>query len=157
MGKLLHLVHKLPLSRTRLSWERELLDSAYARDIAAARAAKDQEKAQSLISAHQFELELHGEEEDAYLTRKLLSEARRLWIPEPPLFINLLPSEHWYQSQNSGRWYLTRQKGMTALREAIRTEGKAAHEARSRWVVWITATTGLIGAVTGLVAVLTRH
>ena len=135
MSRLLRLVHKMPLCDTRLAWERALLDRIYGDDIASARKAKDNEKVESLIAEHRFELDLHQDEEDAYFTKRLLREARRLWIPAPPIYNeDGSPSDHWYQHDQTGRWHLTRHKGMTSLRESIRNEGTAQHEARSRWI-----------------------
>lgn len=46
---------------------------------------------------------------------------------------------------------------MTAIRDEIRHELKARHEVRAQWVVWLSALTGVIGAITGLVAVLAQQ
>ena len=57
----------------------------------------------------------------------------------------------WYTGRQTGGEYLTNE-GIKALRKEIRQESNALHEDRSKWVVWVTAATGLIGAITGLVA-----
>ena len=140
----------------RLGWERTRLDKAYARSIADARKAKDTEKVESLERDHRFEIDLHDEEEDGYITRKLLSKARRLKVPIPHRYNeDKSESEHWYEGQHTGRWYLTT-RGVAAIRDEIRKELKARHEARSQWVFWLTALTGVIGSLTGLVALLAR-
>lgn len=151
----LRIVGKLPIPKeAKLAWQRTLLDRAYAKDIAKARAAKDYAKAQSLAEDHRFEIELHDEEEDAHVTKCLLQRARHLRVPVPHRYNNdKSESDHWYEGRNTGRWYLTT-KGVAALREEIRREVKARHEARSQWVVWLSALTGAIGAATGLVALL---
>jgi aspartate/methionine/tyrosine aminotransferase len=132
MPSLIRVVGKLPLpTETKLSWQRALLDRSYAKDIAEARKVKDKDKVASLEGSHRFEIEMHEEDEDAYITKKLL------------------------QNHYTGRMYLTT-KGIAALREEIRRELKARHEARSQWVVWLSALTGVIGAITGLVALLTH-
>ena len=157
MPFLLRLVAKLPIpTGTRLAWQRTLLDRAYAKDISAARKLKDKEKVESLERDHRFEIDLHDEEEDACLTKTLRVQARRLHVPVPHRYNeDKTESEHWYEGHYTGRWYLT-SRGVAALREDIRREVKARHEGRAHWVVWLSALTGVIGAVTGLVALLTH-
>ena len=143
-------------TEARLGWERTRLDKSYAKDIAEARKAKDKDKVESLERDHRFEIDLHDEEEDEYITRKLLSKARRQKVPIPHRHNeDKSESEHWYEGHYSGRWYLTA-RGVAALRDEVRRELKARHEARSHWVFWFTALTGVIGSLTGLVALLTR-
>jgi hypothetical protein len=155
MISLLRIVAKLPIpTEWRLSWQRTLLDRAYAKDISAARKLKDREKVESLEHDHRFEIGLHDEEEDAYLTKKLLSKARKLRVPMPHRYNeDKTESEHWYEGHYTGRWYLTT-RGFSALREEIRREVKARHESRTQWVVWLSALTGVIGAATALIALL---
>ena len=155
MPTLLRIAGKLPIpTETKLSWQRTLLDRAYAKDIAEARKAKDSAKVESLENDHRFAIDLHEEEEEAYFTKKLFQRARRLRVPIPHRYNDdKSESDHWYEGQYTGCWYLTT-KGVAALREEIRRELKGRHEARSQWVVWLSALTGLIGAVTGLVALL---
>lgn len=152
---LLRMLARLPFStESTLAWQRTLLDRIYAKDIAVARKLKDKEKVESLESQHRFEIDLHDEEEDAYITKKLLAKARRLRVPIPHRHNeDKTASEHWYKGHYTGRWNLTT-RGVAALREEIRHEIKARHEARSQWVVWLSALTGVIGALTGLVALL---
>lgn len=155
MPSLLRLVTKLPIpTGLRLSWQRTLLDRAYAKDIAAARKLKDKEKIVSLEGDRRFEIDLHDEEEDAHITKKLLSKARRLRVPAPHRYNeDKTESEHWYEGPYTGGWYLTT-SGVSTLRDEIRREAKAKHELRAQWTVWLSALTGLIGAITGLVALL---
>ena len=143
-------------TETRLGWERTRLDKAYAMDIAQARKTKHRDKVESLERDHRFEIDLHDEDEDQYITRKLLSKARRLKVPIPHRYNeDKSESEHWYEGHYTSRWYLTT-RGVAAIRDEIRRELKARHEARSQWVFWLTALTGVIGSLTGLVALLTR-
>lgn len=155
MPTLLRIVRKLPMPQsTRLEWQRTLLDRAFARELAAARKRKDNAKVQQLESDHRFEMELHEEDEDAFVSKRLLHKARRLRVPIPRTHgSDGQESDHWYQSHYSGRWYLTN-LGISALRTEIRNEIKARYESRSHWVVWLSAVTGVIGAITGLVAVI---
>jgi hypothetical protein len=137
----------------KTAWRRDLLDRAYERDIAAARKTKDRERIESLERDRQFELEVYDEEDDAYITERLVKEARRLRVPVPHRFNeDGTESEHWEQGRYFGRAYLTR-RGISALREEIRKERKARHEARSHWIAWLSAVTGIVGAATGFIAV----
>mgnify|MGYP000750544569 CR=1 FL=1 len=141
-------------TETRLAWERIRLGKSYAIAIAAARATKDNEKVESLQRDHRIEIDLHDEEEDEFITRKLLGKARRLRVPIPHRHNeDKTESEHWYEGHYTGSWYLTT-RGITTLRDEIRRELKAKHEARSQWMFWLTGLTGVIGSLTGLVALL---
>ena len=145
----------LPISRERKTeWRRRLLDRAYAKDVTAARTAKDKEKVASLESDHQFELQLDREEEDERLTRFFLRQARRLHVPTPSFEgEDGKESEYWYEGPLTYRRLLTT-VGIAKLRDEIRKERKARHESRAIWVPWLSAITGLAGAITGLVAIL---
>lgn len=155
MSRLLRFITKMPLpTGTKLGWQRLLLDRAYAQDISAARKAKDTAKVQSLESDRRFEIDMHDEEEDAYVTKQLLKKARSLRVPVPHRYNeDKSESEHWYEGHYTGGWYLTN-RGISSLREEIRREQKARHEIRAQWIVWVTALTGLVGTITGLVALL---
>ena len=157
MSRIYRLIRKvLPVSR-QLAWSRSRIERGYGRDIANATRTKDREKVRELGSAMRFELDLQHEEEDAYLTRKLRHQATRLRVPVPLFHIDDgVISDHWYQGRQTGGWYLTL-SGIRALREEIRHELKARHEHRVQIVVWLSAITGIIGAITGLVAVVQKH
>ena len=75
------LIAKIPMpTQTRLNLQRAWIDKAYAKDIAAARKANDTGKVGALERDHQFEIGMHEEEEDAYLTRTLVTTARKLRV-----------------------------------------------------------------------------
>lgn len=158
MSFLLHLVQKLPLPMgTGLAWQRSLLDRAFRTEVATARKFNDAEKIHSLKSDHRLEIDFQDEDEDAYLTSQLLVKARRLRVPVPRRYNeDKTESDHWYEGQYTGGWYLTNH-GIAALRAEIRSELKARHESRAHWVVWLSALTGVLGAVTGLVALLSQR
>jgi hypothetical protein len=143
----------LPTS-TQLAWSRVRIERGYHRHIAAAKSGKDHDKVEALEAEMRFELDLQSEEEASYLTRQLLRSARRLHVPIPPVYgQDGAESEQWYQGSQTGRWCLSL-SGIRELREEIRPEQKARHERRAQLVVWISAFTGIIGAITGLVAVI---
>ncbi len=92
------------------------------------------------------------EEEQRQLSEsKVLRVARRLFIPLPPHS----DGEYWEESYTEPRrrYFLT-VKGMNDLRTRIRAERKARIETRLAWVPLLTALTGLVGTLTGLIAML---
>ena len=140
----------------KVEWRRMLLDRSYAKDIAATRAAKDEEKARSLEHDHQYEAQLNEEEDDLQLTRYLVRQARRLHVPVPR-FKNVDGSEsdHWHEGPLTYQRLLTTE-GVVTLRNEIRREKKARHEAKAVWIPWLSAITGAIGTATGFVALLMK-
>lgn len=155
MPKLLRLIRYIPAPREwKVEWHSSLLDRAFAKDIAAARAAKDPEKVESLERDHQFEIQMHQEEIDLQLTRYLTRMARRLHVPLPRYKNDDgVDSADWYEGPISYYRMLTAE-GVTKLRDEIRREMKARHESKALWIPWLSAITGAIGAATGLVALL---
>lgn len=155
MTSLYRIIKKLPLPKSIiLEWERGIIERSQAKEMAVARKSNDRETVEQLKHSYQFEMELHQEDEDSYLTRKLLSEARRLRVSIPHRTTSEgNKSDYWYTGRYTGGYYLT-DEGITALRSEIRNERKARHEERAKWVVWLSATTGLIGTITALVALL---
>lgn len=110
------------------------------------RGAKDE--VQSLRSQMAFELHVLDDTKEAAFTERLLRQAARLRVPVP-----LGTSQYWRESDADRARVLTRE-GIQQLRAEIRKEQRWRGERRSQWVVWITALTGLVGALTGMLAVL---
>lgn len=154
MSRLFRLTNRFLPTGTRLAWSRARIDKAYARDIAAAHKANDHEAVRGLEEARSFELSLQREEEDAHYTRGLVREARRLRVPIPHVQNDDGgESDDWYFGSQTARWCLT-VAGIRSLRDEIRRERAARHESWARLVVWVSALTGIVGAITGLIAVL---
>ena len=157
MSRIYRLARKLLPASRQLAWSRSRIERGYGRSIAAARQAKADDEVQSLKSEMQFELDLQREEEDAHQTKQLLRKAMRLRVPVPPVHSHGgANSGHWYEGGQTGGWYLT-VSGIREVRAEIRQEQKSRHDQRAHLVVWISAITGVIGAITGLVAVLQKH
>ena len=94
------------------------------------------------------------EDEARYHSQLLLRRARELRIPTPPLYIGLVKSDDWERSGIDGsRFFLSLSGGRKLLAE-IREEERHRVEGRARSIPYLTALTGLIGAITGLVALL---
>lgn len=99
---------------------------------------------------------MHADEEQLYYSRKLLDRARHLRV--------LIPAYYDEGGQLTGDYdrsrftdilHLTMQ-GETKVRAAIREEEKLRSERWARRIPYVTALTGLIGAITGLAAVLSK-
>lgn len=158
MSKILRIVGKLPIpAALKLEWQREILDCIYAKEIATARKSQDHQRIEEIEHEQRFEIDLHTEEFDLFITKQLLKKANKLRVPTPHRYNpDKTESDHWYEGHYTARWLLTN-KGVTAIRDEIRHELKARHEVRAQWVVWLSALTGVIGAITGLVAVLAQQ
>lgn len=157
MPTLLRLIRYAPAPREwKAEWRRSLLDKSYAKDIAAAKFAKDKVKVESLEIDHQFEIQMNEEEADLELTRHLTRQARRLHVPLPRYKNDDgSESEHWYEGPLTYYRMLTTE-GVAKLRDEIRREKKARHESKAVWIPWLSAITGAIGAATGLIALLIK-
>lgn len=154
MSRIYRMFRRVMPARTRLAWSRSIIERAYASDIAAARLTMNHGEVESLQSSRRHELDLQREEEDEYLTKQLLGQARTLRVPVPSArSTDGGISEHWYEGSQTGGLYLT-DVGIKALRDEVRRELSARHESRAQLVVWLSAITGVLGAATGLVAVL---
>ncbi|MDP9990377.1 hypothetical protein J2W28_000240 [Variovorax boronicumulans] len=149
-------VEKMLPTRARLRLERKRMNREFSKDLAQARAAKDPHQVQQIEGFHQHFSQLQTEEEDAFETQQMLSKARRLRVPRPPLYDKSgSETDDWYKAFQLDEWCLTT-AGMAKLRDAIRAELKARHEGRTRWIAWISALSGLLGIATALVALLVR-
>ena len=83
----------------------------------------------------------------------LIRRARRYVLPIPPFNRQL---GNWEESDFTGKWQLTA-KAFGELRGAVRAERKARRDAWQSHIVGISAATGLIGGITGLISVIFFH
>lgn len=104
--------------------------------------------------------ELEYEQESAF-TRDLLRQAHRLRVPVPDRRVHRdgdwVLTEYWEEGPYGPYTppFLSR-TGIATVRQAIREEEKWRIEKRRSWLPWVAALTGLVGAVTGLLAVFGR-
>lgn len=120
---------------------------AYRNDAEVARRARDWNKLQELEQAEWFEVSLLDEQIDYLVSQRLLSRAEREIVAVPAD-----GEDFWEKGHQTGRRYLSR-KGIIELRRELRNE---ASERSSLVLAWGGWATGLIGAITGLAAVVLR-
>ena len=126
----------------------------YRKAIARARAeGADHEKRQEIHSEWADDYHTLEEEYEAIYSRRLVRRAIRLRVPVPDYPRNEeREDEHWRQGHMLGEWYL-KPVGVKEVKAEIRAEQRA----RTEYLVqWLTLFIGLIGAATGLVAVILR-
>jgi hypothetical protein len=104
----------------------------------------------------QFEYQFLEEDEASFHSRQLLGRARELRITTPPLFVGDVLSPDYQRSALDGHRYYLSLAGEQKVRSAIREEEKYRSERWSRRIPYITALSGLIGTITGLVALLAK-
>ncbi len=154
----LHPVRWLPVPRTwRLRGHLRRANRSFDREITRARqkgASRDQ--LEGIQQGWWAETDELNEELEALRTRRLLRQAYRLDVPVPPRPTEDHRDEFWVQGSMTGSWHLT-QAGINKVRTDIRTEIRARQDTRAYWLRWIAAITGLVGALTGLFAVLGKH
>jgi len=129
----------------------------YREQVELARQAKDVDRLEELRWQKQQDEIDEYEWEEIQFTKRLVGRAHRLKVEvpdRPPRWE--AESEHWSVSQIHGEWYLT-QKGITVVREAVRAEEKWLRDQRAQYLAWAAPIIGFVGALTGLIAVLTRN
>ncbi|WP_313171104.1 hypothetical protein [Massilia oculi] len=100
-----------------------------------------------------IEYQFLQEDESRFYSQVLLQRARDLRIPIPPVYVGRHLSDDWERSGIDGNRYFLSLAGGRKLRAEIDEEERKLAERRARSIPYITALTGLIGAITGLVAV----
>ena len=86
---------------------------------------------------------------DVLTTRRFCQIANRLMVPLPDR-----SDEDLWEESPYGLGKVLTSKGIWELKKLIRQERR---ESREGFLWWLAALTGIVGAITGLVAVLTRH
>ncbi len=104
----------------------------------------------------QFEYQLLEEDEARFHSQQLLGCARELRIPTTLVFESNILSTDYQWSGLDGHCYYLSLVGEQKVRLAIREEEKYRSERWARRIPYITALSGLIGTITGLVALLAK-
>lgn len=107
---------------------------------------KPREDIQSLISEEIFEVDMIDDEIEILESRYLIESARQLILPIPDFDIN---SDTWKESKITRRFRLSK-KAMVDMRSLVRKERK---ERREGIMLWLASLIGIIGALSGLLAV----
>lgn len=140
------LIRRLP-DRLRWWWDERRINRAYHAALAQAQTADERERVHGEFSSEFFEVEY---EKRKFYDGKLLSQARRHYVPTPPR----REDDGMWEQYGPGMWYLT-EKGTHELVRGIMEYQKARRDLILGWVTpLITILTGLVGAITGLVALL---
>lgn len=139
--------YKKALIKLRLNRDKE--NKALSKSFEEAKRTGGLEKAREVYQSESFDLDNINEEIAVLITQYLRHKAEKKFLPVPPLNDK---DGFWKQGQYTGKWYLTN-KGITELQSLIRKDGK---EKREMFSYWISILFGLIGAITGLIAVIKR-
>ena len=107
---------------------------------------KPREDIQSLISEEIFEVDMIDDEIEKLESRYLIESARQLVLPIPDFDMD---SDTWKESKITRRVRLSK-KAMVDMRSLVRKERK---ERREGIMLWLAALIGIIGALSGLLAV----
>lgn len=102
-----------------------------------------------LKDAERWEVSLRNEEIETLTSDYLCEQASILQVPLPAWKSEDEQDGSWERTYQLQNWVLTR-KGMAEVRAAIREEKAARHEV---FLSWVTPLIGLIGALTGLIAI----
>ena len=145
--------------RDWLSYQRELwglrrqrsrISELYAKDVAAAyRDKKPTEAVDDLWGAERLETSMVDEEVLKLETRRLLRMASAYFLPISDSL------EDWERCQQTGGQHLSL-KAISELRVAIRKERADRRQDWQGALFWLSGLTGIIGVITGLVAVLKK-
>jgi hypothetical protein len=150
--RLLLLLSRLCPRGLRLRIELDETNRLYRRVIAEAERKNDPDKLNNLYSEWHSESAPIEEELLEIQTRRLVNKARRMLLPVPDIPMNEPEDENWIRGTSTRGWHL-KAEGVTHVRAAIRAESK---ERREALIAWATLIIGILGALTGLVAVWRR-
>lgn len=117
-----------------------------------ARKTGGERKAEEVWQSESFDLQMIDDDILDLHSRYLYSKATKRFLPTPPF------SEKdgmWEYTNFKGKYHLT-EKGIREMRGIIRKDTKERMELLSYWYPWIGILFGLIGAITGLIAVIKR-
>jgi len=112
----------------------------------------DAEQLRELSDNEIYELGTLDEKIHQLYSQHIIARAERYLLPIPEIQD---PDGEWEIGRITGGFCLQRE-ALSSLLSAIRVEQNHRREAAQAKLMWMAASTGLIGAITGLVAVLSR-
>lgn len=117
-----------------------------------ARSQGDEEQFERLVNDYSFAISRYTDQLEAIKTGELMEQAVRYGVTIDDLPPPKLEHSYWRTGRH-GTAYLTAE-GLAAYRKAVRRAKTVQfREFRDAWLPWIGAMTGLVGALTGLLAV----
>jgi len=131
----------------KLNRERQKASEALSKLVEEARKKGGEAKAQEVYQNGSFDLDMIDDKILGLVSRYLVYKANKRFLPVPSLSEE---DELWERSNFTGRYHLTG-KGITQVRKMIRSDTKETIEILSPYVGILF---GLIGAITGLIAVI---
>jgi len=141
------------LKLRRLQKEKARLYGVYAaRQQECRRLNADDERIEQLNYLEHDEIGIIDEQIYQFYFERITAQAERSFISIPDLQES---REDWETARLTGRWRL-RRRALQDLMAAIRNAKKDRQEARQAKLIWVTALTGMFGALTGLISVLAR-
>lgn len=134
----------------KLLRDKRSIEKKFGKKIKTARTKKASEDAiDRLIEDERFESDLISDEIQSLHSRYLTRQASVLDIPIPKFTKTGPGYEKWTQSEVTGRYRLSNE-ARHDLRALVEAAAKAKRES---WTWWVPIIFGLIGAITGLMAV----
>jgi hypothetical protein len=136
-----------------LNYRENKIYKKYDEKLKKAETNNNQDRVNELNAWLKYEMDTLIEERETICTKKLMNKATKLKVKIPKKYnaSNNL-TDDWEQGP-FGSCFLSK-KGIKKLRQEIREEEKWRIEKRTHKIKWITALTGIIGALTGLFAVI---
>lgn len=141
---------KYRIALRRLFKQKQKVRAAYAKHVTSAR--KDDKNAKEISSLEYeawYEEDMINEDISILVTTYLVSKATKHFISIPPR----KDEGMWEQCNKISERFVLTNAGISALRSSIRAEAK---ERRDLLIPLIAALTGIIGIVTGLIAVIKK-
>jgi hypothetical protein len=138
----------LDLELQRRQYQKSAVQHRYAKLRREARSRKENRQyIDDLFREEQLEIDIIDDDISQLQTQIVLTQLDAFYFPAPEFDEK---SGVWTRSEFSDKWSLSRQT-VIELRKLIRMERKERYEALA---LWLTPLTGIVGALTGLIAVM---
>jgi hypothetical protein len=124
-------------------------EKIFKRKIEEARKTCGLKKVYEVMSTESYDVDLVKDEIADLMTKYLRATSEKMSLPFPPFSTD---SQLWEESHITGRRHLTN-NGITYVRNLIRKEKRERLQIISQWIAIII---GLIGALTGLLAIILK-
>lgn len=130
--------------------EKRKIQESYLKDISKARKQKKSpEEINEIRQSEYFDVGMVQEKIDIQITNYLRNKANTLFVPLP----DYDDKKMWVECSMISQQKVLTTLGISTIKTAIRKEWKEKAEI---YLIWLASLTGIIGALTGLIAVLKR-